>query len=220
MRMTKLGHSCVRLERDGQQIVIDPGIWSGADPVAGASALLITHEHADHIDAGVVHAAMQRDRALELWTTAAVAAQFGEFGGRVHAVGDGDAFSAAGFDIRVYGRDHAVIHPDIPVVANIGFAVDGALFHPGDAFTVPGEPVENLLLPISAPWLKAAEVFDYARAVRPKMSYACHDEVLSPNGIALMGGLAAALLGEQGAGGYSRLAPGSSVEIEPGAGRI
>jgi L-ascorbate metabolism protein UlaG (beta-lactamase superfamily) len=220
MRMTKLGHSCVRLERDGQQIVIDPGIWSGADPVAGASALLITHEHADHIDAGVVHAAMQRDRALELWTTAAVAAQFGEFGGRVHAVGDGDAFSAAGFDIRVYGRDHAVIHPDIPVVANIGFAVDGALFHPGDAFTVPGEPVENLLLPISAPWLKAAEVFDYARAVRPKMSYACHDEVLSPNGIALMGGLAAALLGEQGAGGYSRLAPGSSVEIEPRAGRI
>lgn len=213
MRMTKLGHSCVRLERDGQQIVIDPGIWSGADPVAGANALLITHEHADHIDGGVVHAAMQRDQALELWTTAAVAAQFGEFGGRVHAVGDGDAFSAAGFDIRVYGRDHAVIHPDIPVVANIGFAVDGALFHPGDAFTVPGEPVENLLLPISAPWLKAAEVFDYARAVRPTMSYACHDEVLSANGIALMGGLAAALLGEQGAGGYSRLAPGSSVEI-------
>jgi L-ascorbate metabolism protein UlaG (beta-lactamase superfamily) len=213
MRMTKLGHSCVRLERDGQQLVIDPGIWSGADPVAGANALLITHEHADHIDRGVVHAAMQRDQALELWTTAAVAAQFGGFGGRVHAVGDGDAFSAAGFDIRVYGRDHAVIHPDIPVVANIGFAIDGALFHPGDAFTVPGEPVENLLLPISAPWLKAAEVFDYARAVRPTMSYACHDEVLSANGIALMGGLAAALLGEQGAGGYSRLEPGSSVEI-------
>ena len=36
MRMTKLGHSCVRLERDGQQIVLDPGVWSGADPLAGA----------------------------------------------------------------------------------------------------------------------------------------------------------------------------------------
>lgn len=210
MRMTKLGHSCVRLERDGQQIVIDPGIWSGADPIRGANAVLITHEHPDHIDAGVVQAALGQDQALELWTTAAVAAQFGTSGGRVHAVGDGDAFTAAGFGIRVYGRDHAVIHPDIPVVANIGFAVDGTLFHPGDAFTIPGEQVENLLLPISAPWLKAAEVFDYARAVRPKMSYACHDEVLSANGIALMGGLAGALLGERG---YTRLEPGSTVEI-------
>ena len=213
MRMTKLGHSCVRLERNGQQIVIDPGIWSGADPIAGADALLITHEHADHIDAGVVRGALERDRGLELWTTAAVASQLGEFAGRVHAVGDGDAFTAAGFDIRVYGRDHAVIHPDMPVVANIGFAVDGTLFHPGDAFTIPREQIDNLLLPISAPWLKASEVFDYARAVGPKMSYACHDEVLSANGLALMGALAAALLGDHGAGGYTRLEPGSSVEI-------
>ena len=78
---------------------------------------------------------------------------------------------------------------------------------------MPDEQVQSLLLPISAPWLKAAEVFDYARAVRPKMSYACHDEVLSANGIALMGQFAAALLGDHGAGGYIRLEPGSSVEI-------
>ncbi|HEX9462518.1 MAG TPA: MBL fold metallo-hydrolase, partial [Alphaproteobacteria bacterium] len=52
MRMTKLGHSCVRLERDGQQIVLDPGVWSGDDSAAGANALLITHEHADHLDGG------------------------------------------------------------------------------------------------------------------------------------------------------------------------
>jgi hypothetical protein len=55
-------------------------------------------------------------------------------------------------------------------------------------------------------------VFDYARAVGPKMSYAIHDEVLSANGIGLMGSLAGALLGERG-GGYSRLEPGSSVDI-------
>jgi hypothetical protein len=63
-------------------------------------------------------------------------------------------------------------------------------------------------------------VFDYARAVRPKMSYACHDEVLSANGIALIGELAAALLGDSGAGGYTRLEPGSSVEIYRARGRV
>ncbi len=213
MRMTKLGHSCVRLERDGQQIVLDPGVWSGSDPLAGAQAVLITHEHADHLDAGVVRAALERDPALELWTNAAVAAQFDGFGDRVRAVGHGDTFNAAGFDVHVYGRDHAVIHPDLPVVPNIGFAVDGTLFHPGDSFTVPGEQVDVLLLPISAPWLKAAELFDYARAVGPSMSYAIHDEVLSPNGIALIAGLAGALLGGPGQGGYTRLEPGASVDI-------
>ena len=213
MRMTKLGHSCVRLERDGQQIVLDPGVWSGADVLAGANAALITHQHADHLDTGVVHAALERDPAMELWTNSVVAEQFEVFGDRVHAVGDGDAFTAAGFDVRVYGRDHAVIHPDLPVIPNIGFAVDGKLFHPGDSFTVPGEHVENLLLPISAPWLKASELFDYARTVGPLMSYAIHDEVLNANGIALIGQLAGALLGGPGQGGYTRLEPGTAVDI-------
>ena len=104
MRMTKLGHSCARLEREGRAIVLDPGVWSGEDPLTGASAVLITHEHADHIDAAVVRAALERDAALELWTNEAVAGQFAGLGTRVHAVAHGDAFSAAGFGVRVYGR--------------------------------------------------------------------------------------------------------------------
>ena len=144
MRFTKLGHSCVRLEKDGAHLVIDPGVWSGTDPLAGANALLITHEHVDHINSDVVRAALEADAGLELWTTGAVAEQFAGFGGRVHAVGHGDAFTAAGFDVHVYGRDHAPIYPGMPVVANVGFAIDGNVFHPGDAFTVPDEPARTL----------------------------------------------------------------------------
>jgi len=213
MRLTKLGHSCVRLEKDGATLLIDPGIWSGQDPLAGANAILITHEHVDHIDAPVVRAALSRDPGLELWTNAAVAEQFTDLGGRVHVVAHGDSFEAAGFDVHVHGRDHAVIHPDLPVAPNICFAIDGNVFHPGDSFTIPDERVETLLLPISAPWLKAAEMFDYARAVRPRMSYAIHDEVLNARGQDLIGRLAGMLLGTPGEGGYARLEPGSSVEI-------
>ena len=167
MRMTKLGHSCVRLERDGQQIVLDPGVWSGADALAGANAALITHEHADHLDTGVVRAALERDPAMELWTNSVVAEQFGVFGDRVHAVGDGDAFTTAGFDVRVYGRDHAVIHPDLPVVPNIGFAVDGKLFHPGDSFTVPGggPTAEKTTKRAVAEGLRAVRLRENGRAV-------------------------------------------------------
>jgi L-ascorbate metabolism protein UlaG (beta-lactamase superfamily) len=212
MRMTKLGHSCVRLDKDGMSIVLDPGVWSGDDPTAGASAVLITHEHADHLDPAVVRAALERDPGLELWTNAAVAAQFTSFGGRVHTVGHGDSFTAAGFDVGVYGHDHAPIHPDMPSVANIGFAIDSNVFHPGDSFTVPDLQVRTLLLPISAPWLKAEEMIDYARAVRPSISYAIHDELLSANGIRLVAQIAEGLFGESG-GSYARLDPGGTADV-------
>ena len=48
MLLTKLGHACVRLEKDDVRLVIDPGVWAGPDVLAGASAVLITHEHVDH----------------------------------------------------------------------------------------------------------------------------------------------------------------------------
>jgi L-ascorbate metabolism protein UlaG (beta-lactamase superfamily) len=212
MRLTKLGHSCVRLEKDGAALLIDPGIWSGDDSLVGASAVLITHEHVDHLDPAQVRSAMERDPGLEIWTTGSVADQLTGFGRRVHAVGHGDGFSAAGFDIGVLGQDHAQIHPDLPVVANIGFTVDGTLFHPGDAFTIPDQQVRTLLLPISAPWLKTSEMIDYARAVAPAISYAIHDELLNANGLLLVEQLAS-VLARPGDGSFVRLDPGASVEI-------
>ncbi|HEY9472779.1 MAG TPA: MBL fold metallo-hydrolase, partial [Mycobacteriales bacterium] len=51
MRITKYTHSCVRLEHDsGGVLVIDPGVWSEPRALRGADAVLVTHEHGDHID--------------------------------------------------------------------------------------------------------------------------------------------------------------------------
>jgi L-ascorbate metabolism protein UlaG (beta-lactamase superfamily) len=212
MQLTKLGHACVRLEKDGAVLVIDPGAWSGDDAISGASAVLITHEHPDHLVPGALRAAMSADPGLELWTNESVAGKFADLGRRVHAVGHGDTFTAAGFDVHVYGRDHAQIHRDIPIVANTGFAVDGHVFHPGDALTVPEERVPTLLLPISAPWLKAGEMIDYARSVAPLRAYAIHDALLSANGLGLVGQLMS-LVEEPTGTAYTWLEPGSAVGI-------
>jgi L-ascorbate metabolism protein UlaG (beta-lactamase superfamily) len=212
MRLTKLGHACVRLEKDGAVLVIDPGAWSGDDAIGGASAVLITHEHPDHLVPGTVRAAMTADPGLELWTNDSVARQFADLGRRVHTVGHGDTFTAAGFDVHVYGRDHAQIHRDIPIVANTGFAVDGDVFHPGDALTVPEERVPTLLLPISAPWLKVGELIDYAREVSPMRVYALHDALLSANGLGLIQQLMS-LVAEPTGAAYTRLEPGTTVDI-------
>ncbi|WP_205623083.1 MBL fold metallo-hydrolase [Sciscionella marina] len=51
MRITKFGHACVRVEKNGQAIVIDPGVMTTEpDVLAGVEAVLVTHEHFDHFD--------------------------------------------------------------------------------------------------------------------------------------------------------------------------
>ena len=138
MRFTKLGHSCVRLDKDGAVLVIDPGTFSdAAAALDGATAVMVTHEHPDHLDADAIRAALSSDPGLTLWANSSICAQFGEFGDRVHEVQHGDALEVAGFSVHVYGVDHALIHRDIPLVVNTGFLVEGELFHPGDSFTDP-----------------------------------------------------------------------------------
>ncbi|WKX73193.1 MBL fold metallo-hydrolase [Streptomyces sp. XD-27] len=214
MKLTKKGHACVRLERDGQVLVIDPGAFTEADAAVGADAILVTHEHLDHFDEGRLRAAMEANPAAEIWTLAGVAERISAaFPGRVHTVGHGDAFTAAGFDIEVHGELHAVIHPDIPRITNVGYVVDGSVFHPGDALTVPDRPVETLLLPVQAPWSKLSEVVDYIREVRPRRAYDIHDALLTDIAHQVYG----RMLGPEGPGiagaEHTRLAPGDSVTL-------
>lgn len=212
MELTKHGHACVVLREDDRRLVIDPGIFTDPAALAGASAVLVTHEHPDHFAPEALRAALDADPALEVWTNGSVAGRLAGLGGRVHVVGDGDAVTVAGVDVHVHGELHAVIHPEIPRVANVGFLVAGEVFHPGDALTVPGEPVGTLLLPVHAPWSKTAELIDYVRAVDAERAYAVHDGLLNEAGLGVVGGL----LGERGPGTPTplrRLAPGDSVEL-------
>ncbi|MFF3639167.1 MBL fold metallo-hydrolase [Streptomyces sp. NPDC002250] len=211
MRLTKKTHACVRLEKDGRTLVIDPGGFSEQDAAAGADAILVTHEHPDHFDEGRLRAALEARPGTEIWTLKSVADLLAPaFPGRVHTVGHGDAFTAAGFDVRVHGELHAVIHPDLPRVTNVGYLIDdGRVFHPGDALTVPGQPVETLMVPVMAPWNKISEVIDYVREVRPQRALDVHDALLTDLARPIYDGH----LGRLGGTDHRRLAPGASAEV-------
>jgi L-ascorbate metabolism protein UlaG (beta-lactamase superfamily) len=212
MELIKYGHACVVLCDGERRLVVDPGAFTDPTALDGATAVLVTHEHPDHFVPDRLRAAMDADPALEVWTNKSVAAQLEGLGSRVHVVGHGDAVTVDDFDVHVHGELHAQIHPDIPRIPNVGFLVEGLVFHPGDALTVPDEPVATLLLPVHAPWSKLAEVIDYVRAVHADQAYAVHDGLLNDTGL----GAVARLLGEGGPGTptpYSRLAPGDSVEL-------
>jgi L-ascorbate metabolism protein UlaG (beta-lactamase superfamily) len=212
MRLTKLEHACVRLEKDGAVLVLDPGVWTGPEALEGAGAVLITHEHFDHLNADALRAELAANPALHVWANASVAGQFAEFPGRVHAVSHGDTFVAEGFDVAVYGEEHALLHQDIPLVANTGFMIDGEVFHPGDALTIPEDRVATLLLPVNAPWLKLSEMIDYARAVDAQRGYAIHDGLLNDRGLGVLGNWLTLAAGP-GGGTVTRLAPGTVIDL-------
>ncbi|MCS0600066.1 MBL fold metallo-hydrolase [Streptomyces sp. LP11] len=211
MKLTKKSHACVRLEKDGRTLVIDPGGFSERDAAVGADAVLVTHEHPDHFDEGRLRTALEANPAAELWTLRSVAEQVSAaFPGRVHTVGHGDTFTAAGFDVQVHGELHAVIHPDLPRVTNVGYLLDGGrVFHPGDALTLPDRPVETLLLPVMAPWNKLAEVIEYVREVRPQRAYDVHDALLTDLARPIYDGH----VGRLGGTDHQRLDPGASAEV-------
>jgi L-ascorbate metabolism protein UlaG (beta-lactamase superfamily) len=183
MRLTKLGHSCLLVEEGGTRLLLDPGSLSaGFEELEGLAAVLFTHQHADHLDQQRLRGLLDRNPRARVVSDPGSAEPLGQAGVEVEVVADGQELDVGGVGVRVAGRDHAVIHPDIPVVPNVGYLVGGRLFHPGDAFTRPGQAVEVLAVPAAAPWLKVAEPIDYLRAVRPKVAVPVHDQVLSAAG--------------------------------------
>jgi L-ascorbate metabolism protein UlaG (beta-lactamase superfamily) len=211
MRITKFGHACVRIESDGQVVVLDPGGFTEPEAVDGATAVLITHEHADHYAPDHL-----RRTDAPVFTIAAVAAQLRadapDVAERLTVVEPGQRIDL-GVPVTVVGEKHAVIHPEMPHFDNSGYLleVEGrALFHPGDSFTVPDTEVDVLFLPVSAPWAKVSEVIDYGRDVGAPRSLAIHDKIYSEVGLGVIDTHLTRMLHERGQE-FVRLADGADL---------
>ncbi len=189
MLLTKFTHSCVRITDGDRALVIDPGVFSEVETALdGVDAVLVTHEHPDHIDVKRLSDAAVANAELRIWGPAAVADQLASvesLAGRVTAVGAGESFDAGGFGIRTFGGQHALIHSSIPVIANVAFSVEDVIYHPGDSYTIPTIPVELALIPVHAPWARVAEAMDFAAAMRSPRSVGIHDSLLAPPGLAM-----------------------------------
>ena len=199
-RITRYTHACVRIECDGQVLVVDPGIWSEPSALRGADAVLVTHEHSDHID-------VLRLAGLGVPVYAPADAVIS--GLEVTGVRSGESFTAAGFAVTAVGARHAPVFGTEPDCANHGYLIDEAIYHPGDALVIPDRPVETLLVPLQASWLKTAEAIGFLRAVGPRRAFAIHDAQVNSRGRHA----ASSWLTDQGGHGYRYLTPGESLDF-------
>jgi L-ascorbate metabolism protein UlaG (beta-lactamase superfamily) len=178
MRITRHGHSCLLVEDGDARLLLDPGVFSaGFEQLRGLTAVLVTHQHPDHLDVERLTALLEANPDARLHCDEGSAhAQVADLPHTV--VHDGDRLDL-GTTVEVVGSQHAVIHPDIPRIPNVGYLVGERFFTPGDAMTVPEADVEVLGLPTGAPWLKLSEGVELLRAVRPRVAFPVHDAVLA-----------------------------------------
>ena len=172
---------------------------------------MITHEHPDHYLPDHLRAT-----DAPVFTIDAVAARIRDeapdVAERLTVVAPGEAFDP-GIPTVAVGELHAVIHPDLPRFFNSGYLFtlgDPTVYHPGDALTLPEQPVDVLLVPVCAP----VDARGRGRSTSPGRSglprnVAIHDRVYSEAGLRIVDGQYAILLPETQS--YTRLGDGEDL---------
>jgi L-ascorbate metabolism protein UlaG (beta-lactamase superfamily) len=185
MKLTKYEHACFTLERDGQVLVFDPGNWSTDFVIPNnVTAIMLTHEHADHFDIPLLRRIIDKNPSALILAPDEMAEQLTGFPSQ--GVTAGSSTTIGPFTLQFFGGEHAIIHPTLGSVVNVGVLVNNTFYYPGDSFVLPSIPIKTLALPVAAPWLKISESIDFMLAVKPDLAFPVHDHIASDDGKALV----------------------------------
>jgi L-ascorbate metabolism protein UlaG (beta-lactamase superfamily) len=171
-----LGHACLLYSTPSDRVLIDPGTLSSFSDVRDLTAVLVTHEHADHVDVPAVASLLEANPSATLVCDERTAPSFPS----AVVARPGDVLTLGSVSVSVLGGTHAPVYGDVPDCPNLAYLVDdGTLLHPGDSFFIPSRPVQTLAVPIDGPWLKLAEAIDYVKAVAPEEVLPIHEGELT-----------------------------------------
>jgi L-ascorbate metabolism protein UlaG (beta-lactamase superfamily) len=187
VRLTHLGHACVLAESADARLLIDPGVFShGFEELTDLDAIFVTHQHMDHLDGDRLAPLLAANDAARVFAEPETAAQLREIGIEAAPIHPGDTVTLGRTTVTGVGGIHAEIHPDVPLIGNVGLVLDGEgeprVFHPGDSYGAVPDAVDVLLLPLTAPWARVAMTVDFAREVGPRRIIPIHDAIATEQG--------------------------------------
>ncbi|MEX0621930.1 MAG: MBL fold metallo-hydrolase [Candidatus Woykebacteria bacterium] len=205
MKITKYPQSNFLIEDQKKRILIDPGYLTfenyPEDDFGDLEAVLITHQHKDHLDIERVKNLVGSE--IPLYTNNDVASLFESSNIEIAKVKQGEEFEVAGFKIEPINIPHCKLlycrkegktlaatdivpgkkvcksHPDlvpeeIAGPPNTGFVVNNIFFHPGDGIEIDGLKVANAAIPITGPTINYDRAWKFAESLEAKRVIPMH----------------------------------------------
>ena len=143
------------VEVAGRRILIDPGNFS-ADwhHLRDLDAIVVTHQHPDHADPVHLPALVAANPAASVHVEPTVPDHVDL--PTAHRLAADASVDLGAVRISAVGGLHAVIHPDIPRIGNVGVVItaegEPTFFHPGDMIDTVPVGIDVLAIPAYGPW--------------------------------------------------------------------
>ena len=212
MKLTHLGHACLLVETDGARLLIDPGTTSSFEDVRDLDAVLVTHQHADHVDVPRLAALLAANPGARLVVDPdSVTAVDGLPADHVVAR-PGDRLTFGGSTVDVAGRPARRRLRRRARLHELGLPRRRRRAPAPRRLVLRARPRRSTCSPspIDGPWLKLSEAVDYVHAVAPRVAVPIHEgETTDP---AKYAGMLAAF---SPAGVVTRLAAGAATASDP-----
>jgi L-ascorbate metabolism protein UlaG (beta-lactamase superfamily) len=181
MKITKYLHSCLVFELDSYKLLFDPGKFSFAegevtpDMFADVDAIIITHNHPDHLDVGILKTIISLSNA-PVYTNKQVAEQI-EKEGIANTVWEDGVYNLGPFKLEAITVVHELIM-DNPLPQMTGFIINDKVLHPVDSMEdklLKYKSIELLLMVTMAPFANELRISGFADKLQPKQILPVHD---------------------------------------------
>lgn len=173
MKITKLVHSCVLIEDDGQVALCNPGIYSwqsgvvSLDSIPQLDYVVVTHKHADHLGEPFVRALVEKFPEVQ-WVAPL------DSHDELKALGVQNVTEQSVGPVVTKLVDHAKVVPFGVPVQNLIVHWNGKVTDPGDTHDF-SETKGVLLLPVQAPWGTTIRAFELGLELKPQYLIPIHD---------------------------------------------
>lgn len=172
MTISKHIHSCLLIEDQGKTVLVDPGNYSydakalDINQLSNLDAIVITHEHMDHMYIPWIKEILQKFPNTPIYTTESAKNMLEQEGiQNVHKEGN------------EYISLEPVPHEKIwmgPAAENVKATLFGKFTTPGDSHSF-SSTAEVLALPVQGPWGSTTHAVDLALELKPRVIVPIHD---------------------------------------------